>query len=253
MHCKICKGRLCRYTGNKSCKQHATYIKKYVRNVYTVIPGNNMHYKICKQNIHANNMHYKICKGRVVLYTCNKTHAIIRHYKISKEHLFRYTCNQTSSNMQTCITTYARNVYVVIHVIENSSNMQTSIKNIHRTSMLLCMQNVIRQHANMHYNICKECIYHYTCNKNSSKKQTCILKYAKDAVIHYRFKCNKTCEHALKVWKERMFHCTCSKTCKQHANTRYKICKGHAFYFKLYSNLIGLLLFPCPSLILTKC
>ena len=213
IHYKICKGRVCRYISNRSCKQHATYIKKYVRNVYAVIPGIR----------HANNMHYKICKGRIVLYTCNEIHAIIIHYKIWKEHLFCYTCNQTSSNMQTCITTYPN-----YRCNRNSSNMQAFIKNIQRASMLLCMQNVIQQHANMHYSTCKECIYHYTFNRNSSNMQTCILKYAKD-VIHYRYTCNKTCEHALKVWKERMFHCTCNKTCKQHANTHYKICKGHAF------------------------
>ena len=169
---------------NRSCKQHATYIKKYLRNVYAVIPGIR----------HANNMHYKICKGRIVLlYTCNEIHAIIIHYKIWKDHLFCYICNQTSTNMQTCITTYPNYT-----CNRNSSNMQAFIKNIQRASMLLCMQNVIQQHANMHYSTCKECIYHYTCNRNSSNMQTCILKYAKD-VIHYRYTCNKTCEHALKV------------------------------------------------------
>lgn len=81
------------------------------------------------------------------------------------------------SNMQTCITTYPSNVYVVMHAIENSSNMQTYIKNMQRTSMLLCMQNVIQ---NM---------------------QTCITTYAKNVhIIIHAIGTPATCKHAKDVY-----------------------------------------------------
>ena len=130
--------------------------KKYVRNVYAVIPGIR----------HANNMHYKICKGRIVLYTCNEIHAIIIHYKIWKEHLFYYTCNQTSSNMQTCITTYPnytcdrnssnmQGVYAVMHAKRHSATCKHALQHTQGMHISLYMQQELQQHANMHFKICK--------------------------------------------------------------------------------------------------
>lgn len=122
--------------------------------------------------LHANkisaNMHYEICKGRIVRCTCNK-----RSKKTCKHALqnLRGTCNPLNIqlymqyDMQACITKYARNVQSVVHAIREVKTCKHVLQDMQGTRICYYIDmcnTTCKQHAKMHYKVCKERIYHYT-------------------------------------------------------------------------------------------